>query len=106
MPLWKKLAMEKGLIPEETDSSSGTGKEVGKEEKDGPARTVKKPRSAQRRYCTMRVYADSLPALRRYGLSRVMRMQELCRILDALLKTWKDHQVIKRDTRQKGENFI
>ena len=30
MPLWKKLAMEKGLITEETDSSSGTGKELEK----------------------------------------------------------------------------
>ena len=30
IPLWKKLAMEKGLIPEETDSSSGTGKELEK----------------------------------------------------------------------------
>ena len=68
MPLWKKLAMEKGLIPEETDSSSGVGKEVGKEKKDEPARKDRKSGSAQRRYCTMRVYADSLPALRRYAV--------------------------------------
>ena len=49
MPLWKKRAMEKGLILEEIDSSLGVGKEVGKEEKDGPARTEQKSRQTQRR---------------------------------------------------------
>ncbi len=103
MPLWKKLAMEKGLIPEETDSSSGTGKEVGKEEKDGPARTVKKPRPAQRRYCTMRVYADSLPALRRYAtFSGNENARSYAEILDALLGDLeKTYQVINEMLAQK-----
>lgn len=103
MPLWKKLAMEKGLIPEETDYSSGTGKEVGKEEKDGPARTVKKPRSAQRRYCTMRVYADSLPALRRYAtFSGNENARSYAEILDALLGDLeKTYQVINEMLAQK-----
>lgn len=108
IPLWKKLAMEKGLIPEETDSSSGTGKEVGKEEKDGQARTVKKPRPAQRRYCTMRVYADSLPALRRYAtFSGNENARSYAEILDALLGDLeKTYQVINEMLAQKKANYI
>ena len=61
IPLWKKLAMEKGLITEEAVSSSAPGNEVGKEKKDEPVRKDRKSGSAQRRYCTMRVYGK--PAL-------------------------------------------
>ena len=108
IPLWKKLAMEKGLIPEETDSSSGTGKEVGKEEKDGPARTVKKSRPAQRRYCTMRVYADSLPALRRYAtFSGNENARSYAEILDALLGDLeKTYQVINEILAQKRKELL
>lgn len=108
MPLWKKLAMEKGLIPEETDSSSGVGKEVGKEEKDGQARTVKKPRPAQRRYCTMRVYADSLPALRRYAtFSGNENARSYAEILDALLGDLeKTYQVINEILAQKRKELL
>ena len=103
MPLWKKLAMEKGLIPEETDYSSGTGKEVGKEENDGQARTVKKSRPAQRRYCTMRVYADYLPALSRYAtFSGNEKARSYAEILDALLGDLeKTYQVINDMLAQK-----
>ena len=108
MPLWKKLAMEKGLIPEETDYSSGTGKEVGKEEKEGPARTVKKSRTAQRRYCTMRVYADSLPALRRYAtFSGNENARSYAEILDALLGDLeKTYQVINEILAQKRKELL
>lgn len=108
MPLWKKLAMEKGLIPEETDSSSGVGKEVGKEEKDGPARTEQKSRPAQRRYCTMRVYADSLPALRRYAtFSGNENARSYAEILDALLGDLeKTYQVINEILAQKRKELL
>lgn len=103
MPLWKKLAMEKGLIPEETDSSSGPGKEVGKEEKEEHVRTEQKSRPAQRRYCTMRVYADSLPALRRYAaFSGNENARSYAEILDALLGDLdKTYQVINEMLAQK-----
>ena len=83
IPLWKKLAMEKGLITEEAVSSSGPGNEVGKEKKDEPART-------------MRVYADSLPALRRYAaFSGNEDARSYAEILDALLGDLeKTYQVI------------
>ena len=103
MPLWKKLAMEKGLITEEAVSSSGSGKEVGKEKKDEPVRTEQKSRPAQRRYCTMRVYADSLPALRRYAaFSSNENARSYAEILDALLGDLdKTYQVINEMLAQK-----
>ena len=96
IPLWKKLAMEKGLITEEAVSSSGPGNEVGKEKKDEPARKDRESGSAQRRYCTMRVYADSLPALRRYAaFSGNEDARSYAEILDALLGDLeKTYQVI------------
>ena len=96
IPLWKKLAMEKGLITEEAVSSSAPGNEVGKEKKDEPVRKDRKSGSAQRRYCTMRVYADSLPALRRYAaFSGNEDARSYAEILDALLGDLeKTYQVI------------
>ena len=103
IPLWKKLAMEKGLIPEETESSSGTGKELEKKEKEELVRTAQKSRPAQRRYCTMRVYADSLPALRRYAtFSGNENARSYAEILDALLGDLeKTYQVINEMLAQK-----
>lgn len=108
MPLWKKLAMEKGLIPEETSSSSGTGKEVGKEEKEEHVRTEQKSRPAQRRFCTMRVYADSLPALRRYAaFSGNENARSYAEILDALLRDLdKTYQVINEILAQKRRELL
>lgn len=108
MPLWKKLAMEKGLIPEETDSSSGTGKALEKKEKEEHVRTTQKPRSAQRRYCTMRVYADSLPALRRYAtFSGNENARSYAEILDALLGDLeKTYQVINEILAQKRKELL
>lgn len=108
MPLWKKLAMEKGLISEETDSSSGTGKELEKKEKEEHVRTTQKPRSAQRRYCTMRVYADSLPALRRYAtFSGNENARSYAEIVDALLGDLeKTYQVINEILAQKRKELL
>ena len=98
MPLWKRLAMEKGLIQDGADQPQELRNDSEKREEDngGDGDSGSPSTGTSRRFTSVRVYADSLPLLRRYAtFSGNDQARSYAEILDALLGDWeKSYEVV------------
>ena len=105
MPLWKRLAMEKGLIQDGADQPQELRNDSEKREEDngGDGDSGSPSTGASRRFTSVRVYADSLPLLRRYAtFSGNDQARSYAEILDALLGNWeKSYEVVNAPLERK-----
>lgn len=80
LPLWKRMALEKGISLED--------EERGHDEKsnDGKGKKEEAP-SSTRQYTTIRVFSDSLPMLRQYAsFAGLNDVRNYAQMFDALLR--------------------
>lgn len=80
LPIWKKMALERGISLEVEEPVAKEKVMNGKEKKEADS-------DAPRRYTTIRIYNDCIPVMRQYAVFAGLKdAKNYAQILDALLK--------------------